>query len=512
MKIIPRPSKIKLDKGKFTYSASTALINCSDIIKDELNFLDFEKGEPNEIEFLIEECGWDYAIEIGEKIRVAAPSEEGHFHAAMTLKQLIFDGYADGASQLNRCRICDSARYPYRGFMLDVSRHFFGTDALKRIADMLALCKMNVLHLHLSDNQGFRIQSDVFPELNRIGSRRGGTRGDGKPVEGYYTKEEITDFVDYCAKRFIEVIPEIDLPGHTVDFLASYPELGCKNEAVEVSEYFYIDDKILCAGNGHTYDFVFSLLDEIAPLFKSRYFHIGGDEVPKTQWDSCEKCKDKIVSEGLKNSEQLQGYFTNRVIKHLKTLDKVPIVWNEALNSDMLDKSAVVQYWNDGRKSKHIVKALSEGRRIIVSKVFKYYLDYCYGLTSLADCYDFEPSSVAEDEREETNILGVEAPLWTEQISTEKKLFEQAFPRLFAVAESGWSDSCKDYGDFAERLDNLLGIMLAYDLPFTTERDSNPNPVKGALQAIRFFKGFTDMQSVRATIKNTLSARKAKKA
>lgn len=508
MKILPKPYSIRLESGQTRFSASTVVV-ANDLIKKELFFLDFESGEKNEVRFEIAPTEYDYELVVDGDVKVVSSTDEGLFHGAMSLKQLIFDGYKDGVSYIDNCVVKDKPRFEYRGFMLDVVRHFFGKDVILGLIDSLALIKVNKFHLHLSDNQGYRLESKVFPVLNEKGNMRKGTRGDGVPVGGYLSQDDVREIVRYAEERYIEIIPEIDLPGHTLALLAAMPELGCTGEQYEVAERFGIDDRIMCAGREENYDFLEKLLAEVTALFPSKYFHLGGDEVPKTHWENCEKCKAKLKSEGLKNFEELQGYFTNRVINILKSRGKTPIVWNEAIYSGTLDESATCQYWSDGKRAERVVRAARAGRKVIVSKCLPYYLDYTYGVNSVKDTYKYNPAELFDDEAKK-NIAGVECPLWTEYVPTVDKLYFQAFPRVIAVAESGWYDGDKDYADFEERLLNVLGIMQADDKGYAELKDANPNPFKGAWSTIKFGLNALDVIAIKSAI-NAMKAQKGRK-
>lgn len=508
MKIVPKPYSILKSEGQTVISASTK-IESSDLIKKELAFLDFENGEENFVAFEIADTEYDYELVADGNVKVISSTEEGLFHGAMTLKQLIFDGYKDGKSYIDNCAIKDKPRFEYRGFMLDVVRHFFPKDVILGLIDSLALIKINKFHLHLSDNQGYRLESKAFPVLNEKGNMRKSTRGDGVPVGGYFSQDDVKEIVRYAAERYIEIIPEIDLPGHTLALLSAMPELGCTGERYEVAERFGIDDRIMCAGREENYEFLEKLLSEVVELFPSKYFHLGGDEVPKTHWENCEKCKEKLKSEGLKNFEELQGYFTNRVINILKSHGKTPIVWNEAIYSGTLDDAATCQYWSDGKRAERVVKAARGGRKVIVSKCLPYYLDYPYGMTSVKDTYKYNPAELFDDESKR-NIVGVECPLWTEYVPTKEKLYYQAFPRVIAVAESGWYDGEKDYADFEERLLNVLGIMQADDKSFAELKESNPNLFKGAIGTIKFGLNALDVVAISSAI-NAKKAQKGRK-
>lgn len=510
MNIVPKPFESKLTGGTTRFSASTRVDCPFDIIKEELNFLDYEEGQLNDATFKIGDTDFDYELVIDGNVTVLSTTEEGLFHGAMTLKQLIFDAYHNGVADLDNCIIKDKPRFEYRAFMLDIVRHFFDKEVIKNIIDVLALVKMNKLHLHLSDNQGYRVESTVYPVLNEKGNMRKGTRGDGIPVGGYLSKDDVREIVAYAEERFVDVIPEVDLPGHTLEFLVSMPEMGCRGEQFELTERYGIDSRILCAGNENNYVIIENLLRELGELFPSKYFHLGGDEVPKSEWKACPKCQEAMKREGLTDEEQLQGYFTNRVIKVLKSLDKTPIVWNEALYSNMLDDSAVCQFWSDGNKCLRVRDAMKKGRKIIVSRTNPYYLDYPHGMNRLRSAYNFEPTAPFNGEGIE-NILGVECPLWTEWVADVDKLHRQAFPRVMAVAESGWSTGAKDYKDFEERLYNVLGVLEAYEIGYEHPKKANPNPVKGVWQTIKFLVNMIDVDAIKS-LKNMQNAKKGRKA
>lgn len=509
MNVVPKPFESKLTGGTTRFSASTRVDCQIDVIKEELGFLDYEEGDANTAIFEIGQTDYDYELTIDGNVKVVSATNEGLFHGAMTLKQLIFDGYHEGVADLDNCVIKDKPRFEHRSFMLDIVRHFFDKEVIKELIDVLALVKMNTLHLHLSDNQGYRVESQAYPVLNEKGNLRKGTRGDGIPVGGYLTKDDVREIVRYAGDRFIDVVPEVDLPGHTLELLVAMPELGCTGEQFELTERYGIDHRILCAGREENYEVIENLLKELAELFPSKYFHLGGDEVPKTQWQNCEKCQSTMKREGLKNEEELQGYFTNRVIKVLKSLDKTPIVWNEALYSNMLDESAVCQFWSDGRKCLRVRDALKKGRKIIVSRTNPYYIDYPHGMNSLRAAYNFEPTSPFNGDGIE-NILGVETPLWTEWVADVDKLHRQAFPRVMAVAETGWSTGDKNYKDFEERLYNVLGILEAYEIGYVHPKKANPNPIKAVGQTLKFFINMIDVDAIRS-LKNMQNAKKGRK-
>lgn len=510
MNIVPKPLHTTLLDGETNFSSRTRIVSPIEVIVKELNFLDYEPAEENTAIFEIGETEYDYEIVIDGNIKVLSKTNEGLFHGAMTLKQLIFDGYFEGVATIKNCHIKDKPRFEYRSFMLDIVRHFFGKEVIIKLVDILALVKINNLHLHLSDNQGYRLESEAYPELNEKANIRKGTRGDGVPVGGYLTKADVKEIVEYAGARYINVVPEIDLPGHTLFMLVAKPETGCTGEQFDLAERYGIDNRILCAGNEDNYKIIEKLIGEVAEMFPSKHFHIGGDEVPKSRWEQCEKCNAVMKAQGFDNYEQLQGYFTNRVINILKQYNKTPIVWNEALYSDMLDDSAVCQYWSDGKGAKAVREALKNGRKMFVSKNFAYYLDYPHGINSLKRTYSFEPMSCFDGEGEE-NILGIESPLWTEWVADETKLHHQAFPRAIAVAETGWTrKEDKNYKDFVERLYNVLGILEAYEVGYEHPTKANPNIFKAFGQGMSFLFKMLDLGD-RKAVKNALDAQKGRK-
>jgi hexosaminidase len=338
-------------------------------------------------------------------------------------------------------------------------------ETLHRITDLLAYYKYNRLHLHLTDDQGFRFESERFPQLNSIGSTRKSTfvkhngvaRQDNKPHGGCYTKAELRELVRYTKARGIEIVPEIDMPGHALSVMAAYPELACLDEPVEVATRFGVTDfskKLYCAGSEKTFTFLFDLLDEILAIFPFEYVHIGGDEAVKDDWKRCEKCQKVRREHGLKNERELQGYFLNRIIAYLESIGKRAIVWNDGL-CDTLSGSAVCQHWipwtHEGpdRTARH----LNAGGQAILSPVTRMYFDYPYAATPLAKTYRYSAQMRGVRKRSAGNILGVEAALWTEWVDSENKLFFNLLPRLAATAETGWTaPKRKRYEDFLHRL------------------------------------------------------------
>lgn len=478
MNIVPKPAHVTEKEGKFFFGENTRVENAPPAAAVLLaKCASFRpKAGGGRIVFVLAPSTADYTLDITpSEITATAAAEGGLYRAAATLAQLSF-AYPDGIP----CAVVeDSPRFSYRAVLLDVCRHFYGVDTVKKFIDAMALFKFNYLHFHLSDDQGFRLQCDCLPRLHEIGSRRAETCGDGKEHKGYYSKAEIAELVEYAAARGVEIVPEIDVPGHMAAAIASYPELGCSGEPCEVATAFGIHDKVLCAGKENTYAKLWELLSEVAADFPCGLFHLGGDEVPKIGWDACPDCKELMRREGLKDYEQLQGYFTNRAVRMMEKLGKTVVLWNEALFSGLVDDSAIIQYWAFGKRSADAVaNAVSEGgRKVIVSRCQNYYFDYPYGLTSLKKAYKFEPVLPEFGEGGKECVYGVECTLWTEHITDEKRLFDRAYPRAAATAERGWSpEETNDYADFKARLGAVLPLLDALGIEYAPLKECDPGP------------------------------------
>lgn len=431
------------------------------------------KFEKKDITYVTDESYLEetYTIEITQNsFTVTAKTARGFFNAEKTLEFLV-----DENGFVPCVKVHDFPRFSYRAFMIDSSRHMQSIDELKTFIEAASRLKFNYFHWHLSDDQGYRIESEVFPALNEVGSWRkceGFAKDENEPYGGFYTKKQIAEIVEFCRQRYIEIVPEIDLPGHTTAMLASFPNLSCTGKNIEVKTVHGIFKDILCAGNEDVYDFCFKLLDEVTELFPCKYFHIGGDEAPKARWKKCEKCQAAIKRENLQNEEQLQGYFTKRICTYLKEKGKIPVCWNESLNSGMIEKDVVISDWFD---IKHKSEEFANGGGKIIVENLSYYLDYPYGKTPLKKTYNFNPVLNRLNENGRKNILGVEAPLWTEFIDTFDRLCYLAFPRLSAVAETGWSDEeNRSYKSFLKRAKNFEKTLLTLGIKQANEQKWNP--------------------------------------
>ena len=421
-----------------------------------------------------------YRLTVDDKgLNVYCSDDAGFFYAVVSVKQLLMQG------DLPHVEIKDAPRYGYRGFMLDCARHFFGIEEIKRCIDMMAMFKMNVFHWHLTDDQGWRIQIGRYPLLTDIGSYRSSTRGDGKPVKGFYTQDEMREIVGYAKERFIDVLPEIDIPGHASAAIAAYPSVSCTGAQIAVKDSFGIHEEVFCAGKEETYGFLSDIIDEVAKIFPFEYIHLGGDEALRLKWLDCEDCNRVMKENGLKDYDELQAYFMDKVADAARRNGKTVINWNDGMCGGNTASDIVMQYWSEGGENRKRLKdVLGAGRKVIMSPFFSYYLDYPYGMTPLKKTFRFDPE--AYDEEKRGGVIGVEAPLWTEYVDSEERIVYQAYPRMFAVAERGWSEWHDDYKDFLRRLRYVYNLIDKPGVKCAKISDVDPNPLRALCEVVRF--------------------------
>lgn len=426
-----------------------------------------------------------YTISVTDKnVTISGKTPAGVFLGIQTMrKSLPVLNEKPQAVTLPAVSIADEPRYAYRGMMLDCARHFFTVDFVKEYIDLLALHGMNRFHWHLTEDQGWRFEVKKYPKLTQIGAWRSGTTvgknsgvDDGVPHGGFYTQDECREIVKYAADRYVTVIPEIDMPGHMLGALASYPELGCTGGPYEVSHLWGIFPDVLCMGKENTFKFIEDVLDELVAIFPSEYIHIGGDECPRTRWAECPLCQQRIKDEGLvaqegKSKEDLlQGYFTRRIEKYLHEKGKKLIGWDELLNCNV-DQSSTIMSWRGAEPG---AKAAKLGHDVIMSPNKPMYFDHYQtdnlaheplaigGLETVKDVYAFEPVAKELSADDARHILGVQANLWTEYVAYPHHAEYMVLPRMAALAEVQWlQPDSKDYDAFMVRLKRLKEI---YDL------------------------------------------------
>lgn len=434
-----------------------------------------------------------YILKVDKKgITIIAREPVGLYRAAQTLRKAlpVVKGAAEKV-ELPFVEIQDEPRFEYRGVLLDCGRHFFSVDFIKKFIDVMALHGSNQFHWHLTEDQGWRFEVKAYPQLALKGSVRAqtvigpGNSGiyDGVPYGGYYTQDDCREIVRYAAERYINVVPEIDLPGHMQSALHVFPNLGCKGGSYPVRTYWGVSREVLCGGNPETLTFLKTVLGELCDVFPSKFIHIGGDECPKHRWKECAKCQAKIKELGLKDDgkhtpeNQLQSYINREVEAFMKERGRDIIGWDEILEGG-LSGTSIIMSW---RGTKGGIAAARQGHRVIMSPNVYSYIDHPqlkdYGkqprttdsyLVSASKVYSFEPlipdSLTVEQQK---MILGPQVNLWTEQVAYPEHAFYQLLPRLGAASEVQWClPSQKDFEQFKKRLPRLKKIYDLLGVPY----------------------------------------------
>lgn len=527
--IVPRPMKIEAAKGKFIFKPTTTII--TDLNNKELRQLGKllvqkigDAGGPKlqitglsgtvypknavllVLGGLTEKLSDEgYQLTVNKKnIILRANSGKGIFYGLQSLFQLMppsIEAKAEGEDAVFSVPgivITDQPRYPYRGMHLDVCRHIFPLETIKTYLDIMAMYKMNTFHWHLTDDQGWRIEIKKYPELTSIGSIRKGTQvgktdeHDGVPYGGFYSQDQIRDVLAYAAGKYITVIPEIEMPGHSVAALTAYPKLSCTGGPFDVRTQWGISDDIFCAGNEEVFKFLEDVLTEVIDLFPSEYIHIGGDEAPKVRWEKCPKCQARMKEEGLKNEMELQSYFVKRIERFLTSKGRRLIGWDEILEGGIAPEATVMSW----RGVQGGIDAAKQNHDVIMTPVDYCYLDYYQadpateplsigGYLTLKTVYLYEPTPPVLNDEQAKHILGTQGNLWTEYIATPEHLLYMAYPRGIALAEVNWSQKAdRNWDDFSmrmldqyQRLDNM-GIKYSkgsFRTDITTIRDSVNN-------------------------------------
>ncbi|RHR79185.1 beta-N-acetylhexosaminidase [Odoribacter sp. AF15-53] len=488
--IIPQPQQVTMADGGFTLSPKTVInvIKGADDLTPACTFMStlVEKSFGQPLSVVNGEMKRDainiavdpsmradaYDLTVGKKaIDIKAGSSKAVFYAMQSLRQMMPVGVEKGEKmdkiRIQNVRIQDEPRLAYRGTMLDVCRHFFTVDEVKTFIDMLALHKLSVFHWHLTDDQGWRIEIKKYPKLTEIGSQRKQTvigkntgKYDGTPYGPYFfTQEEIKDVIQYAADRYITIIPEIELPGHALAALASYPELGCTGGPYEVCQMWGVFPEVFCPGNEKTFEFWEGVLEEVAELFPGEIIHIGGDECPRDAWKKCKKCQARMKKEKLKEEGDLQNYVVHRIEEFMKTKGKRILGWDEILEGDV-SKTAIVMSW---RGKKGGIEGAKRGNEVVMVPNDYAYFDYYQakpvenepfgigGYVPVEKVYSLDPTEGLTPEEGE-KIIGVQANLWAEYITTFSHAQYMLLPRMAAIAEVGWTPVAKkDYDNFLKR-------------------------------------------------------------
>lgn len=454
-----------------------------------------------------------YSINVSsDGILVQAVAPEGIYRATRTLLKSVGTEKTSSV-EFPSAEVSDWPRFGYRGLMLDVSRHFSDVEMVKRTIDMLALHHLNIFHWHLTDDQGWRIEIKSHPELTEVGAWRddtvvgrylGGTDypTDGKRHGGFYTQEQIREIVAYAKERYIEIIPEIDLPGHTSAVLAAYPQLGCEDKEYKVANRWGVIRDVLCAGNPASLDLFKDIMDEVCELFPGKYIHLGGDECVKDRWKACPKCQKKIRELGLKDGSRyskedyLQSWFMGEVASYVQSKGKRVIGWDEILEGVPMDDSVIMSW----RGTEGGITAARMGHDVVMTPTSDMYFDQSQTLASQLEeipvggfinvmkVYSYEPLPASLTPEQQKHILGCQANVWCEYMPEERIRQYQMLPRLAALSEVQWTmPERKNYKDFLKRLPKMLSIYDHYGYNyakhiFDVACSYSVNVEKGALE------------------------------
>lgn len=504
--VIPMPRSIEYHSGNFTISPETKFYtNLSTESRQALTdylegtslgsvpFAESTTGnngiELNLCDSSIVTGNEAYRIEIDKKgVRLSANTETGIFYGLQTLLQLLNNG---DNKTLPALTINDSPRFPYRGLHLDVSRHFFDKEFVKKQLNAMAYFKMNRLHWHLTDGAGWRIEIKKYPRLTSfaawrpfdklndwwVGGRTFCEQDDPRAVGGYYTQDDIREVVAYAAERHITIIPEIEMPGHSEEVLATYPELSCSGKPYVNADF--------CIGTEKTFEFLENVLLEVIDLFPSEYIHIGGDEASKSSWNTCPRCQKRMADEHLNSVDELQSYMIHRIEKFLNDHGRKIIGWDEIIEGG-LSPTATVMSW---RGEEGGIKAVKAGNQAIMTPGKYCYLDAFQdapntqpmaigGYLTLEKVYSFEPVPDSLSTKEAELILGVQGNVWTEHIPTPEHYEYMIYPRILALAEIGWSPSeVKKWDNFHTRALQAVNILREQGYnPFPLEKEIGDKP------------------------------------
>jgi hexosaminidase len=507
--VIPAPVKIQTEsKGTFQLRNRAVIVfdstlqNSADFLRDYCSAyygISLKSGSKpdtkHEIRLAVEkdfEAG-QYVLEINKNGINIKGSEDGVFYGIQSLVQLLplSENNQKNTVYLPFVAIEDRPRFQYRGIMLDVARYFFDLRFLKKCVDYAALHKMNYFHLHLTDDQGWRIEIKKYPHLTEVGSWRNGTiiglypgtGNDGKRHGGFYTQDEIRELVDYAQKKYITIVPEIEMPGHALGALTAYPALGCTGGPYSVKEIWGISDDVFCAGNDSVFIFIQDILDEVITLFPSQYIHIGGDECPKVRWEKCPKCQARIQAENLKDEHELQSYFITRIDNYLAAKGRTVIGWDEILEGGISPNATIMSWRGNGEFG--CLGAAHAKHPVIMTPSFGFYLDYPQtsaedslaanwgGVTSMNKTYHIDPVIDKLTAEEAKYVIGGQANIWTEYMNNPRKVEYMTFPRLSAVSEVLWSPKEKrNWESFKNRLQSQY---KRYQLWGTQYNPANPD-------------------------------------
>ncbi|HEX7356078.1 MAG TPA: family 20 glycosylhydrolase [Ignavibacteriaceae bacterium] len=500
--IIPAPKSVVVNEGAFNLNASTKIYYSkeakpiADYLKNILapsTGFDFAVSQWNNvvddnsiiISFANKENdfgkeGYKLAVN-SNNVLIEAAELNGMFYGVQTLRQLLpleiesRSKVEQVAWKIPGVVIIDKPEFSWRGLNLDCCRHFMNKDFIKRYIDLLAYHKFNVLHWHLTEDQAWRIEIKKYPELTKKGAFR--TYDDGSVYGGFYTQEDIKEVVEYAASRFINVVPEIEMPGHSTAAISCYPEISCTGGPFEVGTLWGIYHDIYCAGNEKTFEFLENVISEVVDLFPGKYIHVGGDEAPKDRWEKCPKCQQRIKEEGLANEHELQSYFIKRMEKFINSKGKKIVGWDEILEGGLAPE-ATVQSW---RGIIGAIDAAKQGHDVIVSPTSNCYFDYPVDVTDMQKVYLFDPVPQELTTAERKHVLGSEANMWSEY-APQELIDDRLFPRILALSEVIWTyPTERNFEEFSQRVQrhynrlDVIGINYGLETkPFEIKKVYNP--------------------------------------
>ncbi|MFC4097239.1 beta-N-acetylhexosaminidase [Euzebyella saccharophila] len=527
--LVPKPVELTTAKGRFPIGSGMSIFASPELQKEaewfsqgitNLGGKPLQKTESASDADIVLQLDASIAHNEGyglnvsyDNVRVTGKTATGVFYGLQTLLQLAEENEASTDLTVPAVTIKDHPRFAYRGMMLDVARHYFDVDFVKKYIDLIALHKMNRLHWHLTEDQGWRIEIKKYPKLTEFGAWRNGTIVDHFPGTsndntrsgGFYTQEQVKEIVAYAADRHIVVVPEIELPGHSGAAIASYPYLSCfpeeptfvPNEMISdkskelqasgtpkiVQESWGVYDDVYCAGKEETFKFLQDVFDEIIPLFPSEYIHIGGDECPKKNWERCPLCQKRMKEEGLADEHELQSYFVTRMERYLNSKGKQIIGWDEILEGGLAPNATVMSWRGEAGG----IEASRQKHDVIMTPNSYVYFDYYQakdteneplaigGFLPLSHVYSYEPLSNELTKEEQKYILGAQANLWTEYIATPDYAEYMTLPRMTALSEVVWSPKeHKNWDDFKTRLPFMIEMLQDKGYNVSTEHINEP--------------------------------------
>ena len=515
--VIPLPVSVQPSEGLFTLAAD-AVIQAPDAARAEADYLAALLRAPTGYKLpvgtrrgtLVLELDRDltalgaegYRLEVTPRgVSLRAPGRRGLFHGIQTLRQLLPAQVEQrqvvaGVRWTVPCGVIeDQPRFPWRGVMLDPCRHLLAVDEIKKFVDLMALHKLNVLHLHLTDDQGWRIEIKKYPKLTEVGGWRAespkrGNRnvGDGQRYGGFFTQAQLKDLVAYAAARHITIVPEIEMPGHGLAALSAYPELGCTGGPYQPRTRWGVEPDVYCAGQELTYRFLEQVLTEVLAIFPSTFIHVGGDECPKDRWNKCPKCQARMKEQGLKDAHELQSHFVQHFDKWLAARGRRLIGWDEILEGGLAPGAAVMSW----RGVNGGIAAAKAGHDVVMSPNSHLYLDYAQargpgepesigGFVPLRTVYGYDPVPASFTPEQAKHVLGAQGNLWSEYLFDYQTVEYFAFPRVTALSEVAWSrQDQRRYDDFLRRLPGVLERLAAWQVRY---RPVDDRPAAGAWKA-----------------------------